>query len=52
MNEVGAALYDSGARYRSTVAFRRFDDGWRVVTEQFRSNQSIEEALRDAQPAP
>ena len=52
INELGSALYDSGVRYRSTVAFRRFDDGWRVVTEQFRSNQSLEEALRNAQPAP
>jgi hypothetical protein len=51
LNEVGAALYDSGARYRSNVAFRRFDDGWRVETDQFRSNQSVEDAMRNAQPA-
>jgi hypothetical protein len=51
-NEVGTALYDSGVHYRSAVAFRRYDDGWRVVTEQVRSNQSLEEALRNAQAAP
>ena len=33
LNQVGAALYDSGVRYRSTVAFRGYDDGWRVVIE-------------------
>jgi hypothetical protein len=51
-NEVGTALYDSGVRYRSTVAFRRYDDGWRVITEQLRSNQTLEDALRNAQTAP
>jgi hypothetical protein len=51
-NEVGTALYDSGVRYRSTVAFRSYDDGWHVVTEQMRSNQTLEEALRNAQTVP
>ena len=32
LNKVGEALYDSGVRYRSTVAFRSYDDGWRVVS--------------------
>ena len=50
LNQVGAALYDSGVHYRSTVAFRRFDDGWRVVEKGFPANQSLDEALRDAQP--
>jgi hypothetical protein len=52
LNEVGSALYDSGVRYRSTVAFRSYDDGWRVVTEPIRSNQSLDDALRNAQTAP
>lgn len=51
-NEVGKALYDSGVRYRSTVAFRRYDDGWRILTEQMRSNQSLEDALRNSQALP
>jgi hypothetical protein len=52
MNEVGTALYDSGVHYRSTVAFRSYDDGWRVMTEPARGNQSLDEALRNPQPVP
>jgi hypothetical protein len=52
LNEVGAALYDSGVHYQSTTAFRSYDDGWRVTTEPVRNNQSLDEALRNAQPAP
>jgi hypothetical protein len=51
LNEAGAALYPGAARYRSTVAFRNFDDGWRVV-EASRPAQSLEEALKNAEPAP
>jgi hypothetical protein len=50
INQVGAALYDSGVRYRSTVGFRGYDDGWRVVEQAARSNQPLDEALRNAQP--
>jgi hypothetical protein len=50
INQVGAALYDSGVHYRSTVAFRGYDDGWRVVEQNIPSNQTLDEALRDAQP--
>jgi len=52
MNEVGSALYDSGVRYRSTVGFRSYDDGWRVQTEPLHNNQPLDDALRTAQPAP
>lgn len=51
-NEVGNALYDSGVRYRSTVSFRRYDDGWRVLTEQVPRDQTLEDALRNSQPTP
>jgi hypothetical protein len=51
LNEVGGALYDSGVRYRSTVGFRSYDDGWRVQTEPLHNNQPIDDALRTAQPA-
>lgn len=51
LNEVGAALYDSDTRYRSTAAFRRYDDGWRVVTKESGSNQSMEDAVDNAQSA-
>ena len=50
LNQVGAALYDGGVRYRSTVGFRGYDDGWRVVGETFRSNQTLDEGLRSAEP--
>jgi hypothetical protein len=50
LNQVGAALYDSGVHYTSSVGFRSYDDGWRVVNFPIRSNQSIDEALRNAEP--
>src|SRR5271170_3486880 len=46
INQVGAALYDSGLRYRSTVQFRRYDDGWRVVEQSVPDNQPLDESLR------
>jgi hypothetical protein len=52
LNEVGSALYDSGVRYRSTVGFRDYDDGWRVQTEPLHNNQPLDDALRTAQPTP
>jgi hypothetical protein len=51
LNQVGAAIYDSGVRYRSTVAFRSYDDGWRVVEQGVTTSQPLEDALRNAQPA-
>lgn len=50
LNQVGTALYDSGVHYTSTVGFRSFDDGWRVVNSPIRSDQSMDEALRNAEP--
>jgi hypothetical protein len=50
INQVGAALYDGGVHYRSTVGFRGYDDGWRVVEQNIPSNQSLDDALRSAQP--
>jgi hypothetical protein len=50
INPVGAALYDSGVHYRSTVGFRDYDDGWRVVEQAARSNQPLDDALHNAQP--
>src|SRR5208282_3443363 len=43
INQVGAALYDSGVHYRSTVGFRGFDDGWRVVEQNVPSNQTLDD---------
>jgi len=49
-NQLGAALYDTGVHYKSSVEFRGYDDGWRVVDQNARSNQPLDEALRNAQP--
>jgi hypothetical protein len=49
-NQVGAALYDGGVRYHSTVAFRGYDDGWRVVEQATPANQPLDEALKNAKP--
>ena len=49
-NPVGAALYDSGVHYLSTVGFRSYDSGWRVVEQAVPSNQPLEDGLRNAQP--
>jgi hypothetical protein len=50
INQVGAALYDSGVHYRSTVGFRGYDDGWRIVDQTVPNNQALDEALHNAQP--
>jgi hypothetical protein len=51
-NEVGSALYSSDLRYHSTVGFRTYDDGWRVVQSASRSGQTLDDALKNADPAP
>ena len=51
-NEVGAALYSSDQRYHSTAGFRNYDDGWRVVLSAPRSGQTLDDALKNAEPAP
>jgi hypothetical protein len=53
VNEVGSALYPRAAEYKSTVGFVRYDDGWRVVEGgASRNSQSLNEALKNAEPAP
>jgi hypothetical protein len=53
LNEVGAALVDGGVSYRCTVGFKHYDDGWRLVEGSGgKSGQGVDDALRDAQPAP
>jgi hypothetical protein len=52
LNEVGAALYSSDSRYRSTASFRCYDDGWRVVSRgASHHGQPLDEALKNAEPA-
>ena len=51
MNEVGAALATTGVTFQSTVGFKHYDDGWRLIEgTATRSAQSMEDALKDAQP--
>jgi hypothetical protein len=52
-NEVGAALFSADPHYISTVGFRDYDDGWRIVVAQSpaRSGPSLEDALKNAEPA-
>jgi len=51
-NEIGAALYSADLRYKSTVAFREYDDGWRVVVSNPRPMQALDDALKNAEPVP
>jgi hypothetical protein len=52
VNEVGAAIYSSDARYRSTATFHAYDDGWRIVQGTARPSQPLDQALKDAEPVP
>jgi hypothetical protein len=50
LNEIGAAIYHSDLRYRSTAAFRHYDDGWRIVRGTPHPAQSLDDALKNAEP--
>jgi len=52
LNEVGASLYLGELRYKSTTSFRNYDDGWRLLDSAVRSGQTLDEALKNAEPAP
>ncbi len=52
LNEVGAALYSADLRYKSTVGFRDYDDGWRMVQSTPHPAQTLDDALKNAEPAP
>jgi hypothetical protein len=51
LNEVGSALYSSDVHYISTVGFRDYDDGWRLVQSGPHSGQTIDDAVKNAEPA-
>ncbi len=52
LNEVGAALYGDGVEYNSTVGFRHYDDGWRIIEGKEPAHyQAIDDALKESQPA-
>ena len=48
LNEVGALTYSGDAHYRSIVAFRSYDDGWRVVESAPQTLQPLDQALKNA----
>jgi hypothetical protein len=52
LNEIGAALYTVDVQYKSTVGFRNYDDGWRVVQTTPHPSQTLDDALKNAEPAP
>src|SRR5262249_31758812 len=50
VNDVGGALEPAGVHRSSTVAFRHYDDGWRVVeTINPHTQQPLREALKNSQ---
>jgi hypothetical protein len=52
-NEVGSALNVGGLQYRSSVAAKHYDDGWRLVDGSApRGGQSLDDALKNAEPIP
>jgi hypothetical protein len=50
LNEVGAAFYSGDLHFKSTVGFRQYDDGWRIVQTASHPGQSIDEALKNSEP--
>jgi hypothetical protein len=52
VNEVGAALYSGGTPYNSSVGFKHYDDGWRLIeASNSKSQLGLDDALRNAEPA-
>lgn len=52
LNEIGAALYSGDLLYRSTVGFREYDDGWRLLQSTPHPGQTLDDALKNAEPTP
>ncbi|MGE5056512.1 MAG: hypothetical protein ACM3WP_20310 [Acidobacteriota bacterium] len=52
LNEIGEALYSRDLRYRSSVGFRKYDDGWRLIETPMHSAQSMDDALKNAELMP
>jgi hypothetical protein len=51
LNEIGATLYTGELQYKSTTSFRDYDDGWRLGDSAVRSGQTVDDALKNAEPA-
>ena len=52
LNEVGAALYSGELQYNSTVGFRDYDDGWRVVAVRALLTPARRSTTRSRTPSP
>jgi hypothetical protein len=52
LNEIGAALYSGDVHYKSTVGFRDYDDGWRLLQTAPHSGQTLDDALKNAEISP
>jgi len=52
LNEIGSALYSADVRYKSTVGVRDYDDGWRLVQSTPHPAQTLDDALKNAEPLP
>jgi hypothetical protein len=52
LNEVGSALNVGGLQYKSTVAMKHYDDGWRLIEGSSKINQSLDDSLKNADPLP
>jgi hypothetical protein len=50
LNEVGAVFYPADITYRSTTSFLRYDDGWRVISDNSHHGLALDEALKNAVP--
>ena len=50
MNEVGDALFSGDLRYKSIVGFRQYDDGWRLEPTTAHTRQTMDDALKNAEP--
>jgi hypothetical protein len=52
LNEVGGAVFSGSVQYESTVAFRRYDDGWRLMEGAMpKTYQDLDDALKNSQSA-
>jgi hypothetical protein len=51
LSEVGAALLPGNLQYKSSVGFKQYDDGWRLLDGAgARNNQTLDDALKNAVP--
>ena len=50
LNEVGDALFSRDLHYKSIVGFRQYDDGWRLEPTAAHSRQTMDDALKNAEP--